>query len=151
MEKSNPSSQDETQIRALINDWAEGFRNKNVEQLVAHHTADLRLFDLAPPLEYRGIESYRRQWEEWLPTLEGNPGYEIRDLQLTVGDRVAFSTGFNQISAKKKNENEGFSLWIRVTIGFCKTDGQWQVSHEHVSVPFYMDGSFRAATDLQPS
>jgi len=24
------------------------------------------------------------------------------------------------------------------------------VTHEHVSVPFYMDGSYRAAVDLKP-
>ena len=26
----------------------------------------------------------------------------------------------------------------------------WKIVHEHTSVPFHMDGSFRAATDLQP-
>jgi ketosteroid isomerase-like protein len=28
--------------------------------------------------------------------------------------------------------------------------GAWKIAHEHTSVPFYMDGSFRAAIDLKP-
>jgi hypothetical protein len=28
--------------------------------------------------------------------------------------------------------------------------GKWAIVHEHVSVPFYMDGSYKAAIDLKP-
>jgi PhnB protein len=39
---------------------------------------------------------------------------------------------------------------VRATVGFRKVDGKWRVVHEHVSVPFYMDGSYKAAVDLKP-
>jgi ketosteroid isomerase-like protein len=39
---------------------------------------------------------------------------------------------------------------VRATIGFAKKDGGWKVTHEHFSVPFYMDGSDKAAVDLKP-
>jgi ketosteroid isomerase-like protein len=45
---------------------------------------------------------------------------------------------------------ESFSLWYRVTLGLRKIDGRWLVTHEHESVPFEMDGSFRASVDLLP-
>ena len=35
-------------------------------------------------------------------------------------------------------------------MGFRKVDGTWKIAHAHTSVPFYMDGSFKAATDLNP-
>ena len=41
-------------------------------------------------------------------------------------------------------------LWFRETLGFRKIDGKWTITHEHSSVPFYMDGSFKAAIDLKP-
>jgi PhnB protein len=41
-------------------------------------------------------------------------------------------------------------VWIRLTLGFRKIGGAWKVTHEHTSVPFYMDGSFKAAVDLTP-
>lgn len=41
-------------------------------------------------------------------------------------------------------------MWLRETLGFRKLAGEWKITHQHESVPFYMDGSFRAATDLKP-
>jgi ketosteroid isomerase-like protein len=41
-------------------------------------------------------------------------------------------------------------LWFREILGFRKIDGEWTITHEHSSVPFYMDGSFKAAIDLKP-
>jgi len=41
-------------------------------------------------------------------------------------------------------------LWFRTTVVLKKVSGRWQIVHEHTSVPFYMDGSLRAAVDLQP-
>jgi PhnB protein len=41
-------------------------------------------------------------------------------------------------------------LWYRQTLSFRKVNGAWKIAHEHTSVPFYMDGSFRAAIDLKP-
>ena len=40
-------------------------------------------------------------------------------------------------------------MWVRVTVGYRKLDGEWVVTHEHVSVPFYMDTG-KAACDLKP-
>jgi PhnB protein len=39
---------------------------------------------------------------------------------------------------------------VRATVGLRKIDGKWSIVHEHLSVPFYMDGSYRAAVDLKP-
>jgi ketosteroid isomerase-like protein len=39
---------------------------------------------------------------------------------------------------------------VRLTACRRKINGKWLITHEHVSVPFYMDGSSRAAVDLTP-
>jgi ketosteroid isomerase-like protein len=39
---------------------------------------------------------------------------------------------------------------VRATIGCRKVGNTWLITHEHASVPFYMDGSDRAALDLKP-
>jgi ketosteroid isomerase-like protein len=49
-----------------------------------------------------------------------------------------------------KIDGEHNDVWTRLTVGLRKIDGAWQVTHEHMSVPFYMDGSYRAAVDLKP-
>ncbi|MGH3952300.1 MAG: hypothetical protein ACRDSE_24830 [Pseudonocardiaceae bacterium] len=35
------------------------------------------------------------------------------------------------------------------TLGFRRDGETWLITHEHASTPFYMDGSFLAATDLK--
>ena len=101
-----------------------------------------------PPLLQTG-DAVRRGWEEWFPTFRGPIGYEIRDLSITVGDDVAFSHSLNRISGTRTS-GEDADVWVRPTVCYRKTDGKWMVAHEHVSVPFYMDGSNRAAVDLRP-
>jgi ketosteroid isomerase-like protein len=38
-----------------------------------------------------------------------------------------------------------FSMWFRITFGLRKTEGRWQITHSHESVPFNMDQTFKAA------
>lgn len=54
-----------------------------------------------------------------------------------------------RISGQRTN-SEDTDIWVRETIGLRKIDGRWLITHEHESVPFYMDGSNRAAVDLKP-
>jgi hypothetical protein len=49
-----------------------------------------------------------------------------------------------------KTDGARVDLWFRSTVGLRRTGGEWQITHEHDSTPFYMDGSDRAATDLKP-
>jgi PhnB protein len=139
----------ETQIRALLEDWVTAIRAKDVERAVSHYAPDVVSFDLAPPLDYRGTEAIRISLEEWFPTFHGPVGYEIHDLSVTVGGEVAFSRSLNHITGRRTND-EHTDVWVRVTICYQRSDGKWFMTHEHVSVPFYMDGSYRAAVDLTP-
>lgn len=140
---------DEAQIRELIEDWTNAIRAKNVNEVLSHIAADILLFDLAPPLLYSGADAYRKGLQEWFATFQGPVGYEVRDLSITTGDRVAFSHSLNRISGKRTN-GEDTNVWVRGTVCYRKINGTWKVAHEHASVPFYMDGSLRAAVDLKP-
>jgi ketosteroid isomerase-like protein len=73
----------------------------------------------------------------------------MRDLSVTVGDDVAFSRGISRMTGTKV-DGEEVDLWYRSTVCFRKLNGSWKIAHEHTSVPFLMDGSYRAAVDLKP-
>jgi uncharacterized protein (TIGR02246 family) len=138
----------EAQIRRLIDQWVTALRAKDIDGLMSNHAPDIVLFDLPPPLQYRGADAYRKNWEQWLPTLEGPIDYEIRELSVAAGDDVAFCHSLNRISATRTN-GEATDVWVRATVGYRKIDGEWIVTHEHVSVPFYMETG-KAACDLEP-
>jgi PhnB protein len=137
----------EAQIRALIEDWAEAVRNKDVDRAMAHHAPDSVTFDLAPPLISTGATP--SGLAAWFGTWRGPLGFEIRDLHVTAGDDVAFCRSLNRLSGTSQ-DGATSDIWFRRTVCFSRIEGAWKVVHEHESVPFYMDGSYRAAVDLTP-
>ena len=142
------ASRDEAEIRRHIDAFAKALRAKDVEGVMSHYARDVLAFDLAPPLEHRGDE-VRRGLAEWFPTWDGPIGYEIGDLVVVAGDDVGFAHSLDHLSGKRK-DGEKTDVWFRSTVCFRKVDGDWKVVHAHSSVPFYMDGSYRAAVDLKP-
>jgi PhnB protein len=137
----------EAKIRALIDDWAKAIRAKDVGGVMAHYSADSVTFDLAPPLISTRADAEGLQ--AWFATGRGPLGYEIRDLNITAGDEAAFGYSLNRLSGTKI-DGERFDIWFRLTLCFRKIGGEWKIAHQHESVPFYMDGSYRAAVDLKP-
>ena len=140
---------DEARVRKLIADWAAAVRAKNVDRVISHYAADVVSFDLAPPLQCAGREALRKSLVEWFPTFQGPIGYEVHDLSITAGDEVAFCRSLNRISGTRTGGEET-DVWVRVTVGWRSVGGRWLIAHEHASVPFYMDGSAKAAIDLKP-
>jgi ketosteroid isomerase-like protein len=138
---------DEAEIRGIIEGWRRALHAKDAAALTAHHAPDILSYDLAPPLATRGPDI--QGLKAWLAGWEGPVDHEIRDLSIAAGDGVAFSTSMNRMRATSTS-GKRVDLWTRSTVGFRKIDGRWLVVHEHVSVPFYMDGSERAALDLEP-
>jgi len=144
-------SQDEAQIRQLIAEQETAMRAKDAERLIARYTPEAVKFDLAPPLRHTGAEVHDvDRLRSWFSGFDGPIEYEIRDLSVTAGEDVAFCHSLNRLSATPRGTTYRFNLWFRATVCLRKVDGGWRIAHEHNSTPFYMDGSFRAALDLQP-
>ena len=139
----------EAAVREVIADWAAAVRAKDVDRVVAHYAADVVSFDLAPPLQYAGREALRKSLSEWFPTFQGPVGYDVHDLSITASRDVAFCRSLNRITGTRTN-GEKTDVWVRATIGYRRAGDTWLIAHEHASVPFYMDGSDRAAIDLKP-
>jgi uncharacterized protein (TIGR02246 family) len=139
----------ESQVRALIDDWVAAVRAKDVKRVMSHYAADIVSFDLAPPLQYAGAEALGKSLQAWFPTFQGPVGYEIHRLSITAGDSVAFCRSLNRISGTR-TDGEETDVWVRATVCCRKISGKWVIAHEHASVPFHMDGSYRAAVDLKP-
>jgi PhnB protein len=143
-------ARDEARIRALIDQQAKALRAKDATGVLSHYAADTVKFDLAPPLQYAGADALEKAGlESWFSSWRGPLGYEVRDFSVAAGDELAFCHGFVRISGTKV-DGERADVWARQTLGLRKIDGAWKITHEHTSVPFYMDGSFKAAVDLEP-
>jgi PhnB protein len=116
---------------------------------MASSAPDILLFDLAPPLEHRGLDVNRKGLEDWFRTFKGPVGYELRDLRVTTGDDVAFAHGLARITGDR-TDGTHTDVRVRSTVCLRKSGGGWTIAHEHVSAPFEMAPPFKAALGLRP-
>jgi PhnB protein len=139
---------DKTEIRALIETVHKAYHDKDAAVIVAQYARDAVIFDLAPPLSHTGKDP--QGLRAWLDTWEGPVDRQSRDFSIAVSGDFAFCHGAIRVSATTKAGSHAVVWWMRATMCLRRQGGAWKIVHEHTSVPFYMDGSFRAAVDLEP-
>jgi PhnB protein len=137
----------EAKIRALIDQHVKALYAKDAQAVLRCFTADSTRFSLAPPLISTMTDA--KTYDAWFATWRGPIGTEIRELTIIVSGDLGVSHSLNLMTGTSSSGHD-VELWYRQTLSFRKIDGQWKIAHQHDSVPFYMDGSFRAATDLKP-
>jgi ketosteroid isomerase-like protein len=126
---------DEAVIRRMIEDWASAVRAKKIGAVVAHHTDDVVMFDVPPPVVVRGISAYRKTWPPFFKwQREGNGTFDIVELDIMAGDTVAFATALLRCGSRAELAKND-SPRLRLTIGLRKVDGTWKIAHEHHSFP----------------
>jgi ketosteroid isomerase-like protein len=141
---------DEVEIRAVIEGRAAALRTGDVKALLAYNAPRVTLFSLAPPLRQADDAKDPAPVEAWLATFEAPPRRTVTELEIVASGDVAYATSIDSMTAVPKGGTDPFTLWYRATLGLRRIDGAWLITHEHTSVPFEMDGSFRASVDLQP-
>ena len=138
---------DEAKIRDLIDQRVNALYAKDAPAVLSALTSDFVGFSLAPPLISTMTDA--KAYEAWFATWRGPIGTAVRRLTIAVSGDLGLSHSLNLMTGTSAGGQE-VELWYRQTLSFRKVDGQWKIAHEHNSVPFHMDGSFRAAIDLKP-
>ncbi|PZS33869.1 MAG: DUF4440 domain-containing protein [Pseudonocardiales bacterium] len=144
-------SQGEAQVRQLLEAKQAAMRTRDAQAVVARYASDAVTYDLAPPLAKVGAEARDASaLRNWFSGFSGDIGNELRDLTVDVSGNRAYCHGLSRLTATPLGAPASFTMWFRTTVCLHRVDGSWLITHEHSSTPFYMDGSFKAAVDLQP-
>jgi ketosteroid isomerase-like protein len=140
----------QTEIKALIAERVEAMRTKDAARAIATLADDVVAFELAPPLRL-GPGQARDQGglEAWFDGWQGEVDVEVARLTVAAAGDVGYAHSLNRMRGTKTDGKE-VDFWMRSTLGLRKTGDGWRIAHGHTSVPFHMDGSFRAALDLEP-
>lgn len=116
----------DSQIRALIEEWARAVRSKDMDGVLANHTDDVVMFDVPMPLQSKGIEEYKKTWDLFFNHSPGGPGsFDVTELQIFASESVAYCHAIVKV----------FDSRVRVTVGLRKENRQWLITHEHHSYP----------------
>jgi uncharacterized protein (TIGR02246 family) len=146
MTTGQTKSTSEPEIRRLIEDRVKAIHEKDVNAVVAEYAPDVVMFNLAPPLQTKGVD--KKGIEKWFSGYQGAIDCEIRDLSISTGDDVAFCHYLYRITGTMTNGKKE-DMWVRATLCFRKIEGKWLITHEHDSEPFDMQ-TFKALLDLKP-
>ncbi|MBS1504847.1 MAG: nuclear transport factor 2 family protein [Bacteroidetes bacterium] len=135
-------------IREQIDDFVKAFRTRDLNLMMSLYAPGMVAFDIVPPLQDMGADTYRNTWEKTFKQFYGPINIETRDLKMVTGDHVAFSYMLVHVRAAMVN-GQKVDFWERMTLGFQKVNGKWLIMHEHVSVPAEL-ATGKAALNLKP-
>ncbi|HZA76078.1 MAG TPA: SgcJ/EcaC family oxidoreductase [Acidimicrobiales bacterium] len=126
---------DEAQIRSLIEQWAQAVHAGDLDRVTADHAADIVMFDVPPPYDgVRGIDAYRETWPPFFEWQRQGAVFEIVELDVTAGNDVAFAHALLRCGTTTELATNPDNR-LRLTIGLRKENGRWVVAHEHHSFP----------------
>jgi len=141
----NPN-EDRAQIEALFRNLVRAHAEHDADAIVEAYAEDAIVYSLAPPLGRRGRD--REGVAGWLQSWEGPVLLDARDTELEMSGELAFMSGLSRMRGHQAGQDR--DIWYRSTVCLRKQEGRWFIVCDHASVPFYMDGSWRAAVDLEP-
>lgn len=139
---------DEAAIKRVIGGFVEALRARDIDGVMSIYAPEIVTFDVVSPLQYVGADAMRKRWGEVFSLLPGSFGYEMADLDIMVGDEMAFTHSFNRTSATLPNGQQ-IGTWVRWTGCWRKIGGQWLLVHDQVSVPVDLQTG-KAVLDLSP-
>lgn len=145
-----PATHSSDEINQLLGNWQKAFEAKDVNGIMAIYAPGnaLTAYDVVPPLQYKGADAYRKDYEDFFSQFDGPLHIQMRDAHVEVGGDIALAYGLERISGKLKSGTP-VDMWVRYTSGFKKIDGKWRDIHDHVSVPADMNTG-KAMLDLKP-
>ncbi|MGW2083408.1 YybH family protein [Streptomyces sp. NPDC001939] len=126
---------DERQIRALVERWAAAVHAGDMKGVLADHADDIVMFDVPPPHDgVRGLDAYRETWPPFFEWQGQGAVFDIVSLDVTAGDDVAYAHALLHCGTPADLAGQPENR-LRLTLGLRKQEGRWTVAHEHHSFP----------------
>jgi ketosteroid isomerase-like protein len=136
----------DAEIRELIDDKTIAVYNRDEKALLAKYAPGLITFDLAQPLQNNGGMEARLQ--QWFAGYMGHISQEVTNVEITAGEDIAYSHCLMRTWGTSIEGRE-LDMWYRVTSCYKKLDGEWRITHEHLSEPIDMENG-KALFTLKP-
>ncbi len=140
------TAQETFEIHHLIDSLKQAHVRRDTDAIISLYENDAVVYDLAPPLGRKGMN--KETVQAWLDTWDGAITLDVHNIDLTSTPTIAFLSSLNRMRGSTSGKTQ--DLWFRATLCLRKGPDGWKIAHDHTSVPFYMDGSDKAALDLKP-
>jgi len=125
---------DTAEITALEQRLIDGIKARDVKQIMSCYSDDLFAYDVVPPRQYVGAAAFQRPWQSFLGMFKGPINAEVNELVINSDGEIAYSHGIQHISGTT-NEGKPFDATFRITDVYRKSQGNWVIVQEHISLP----------------
>ncbi len=137
----------DAEIRQQIERLAEAIQMKSIDRMESVYAPDIVSFDVNPPIRRVGLAAELANWADAFKAIGSPLDYEVQELTINVSGEIAFAHSVNRLSVVSKDAVRR-GPWVRATLCFRNIDGEWLVTHDHVSVPVDIE-SGRGSLDLE--
>ncbi len=124
----------QSEVRALLENWSEAARMKNIDRLMSLYSPDIVYFDVVPPLQFVGSDAVRKNFLRWFDGYENSIGLEIGGSSIVVNGDTAAAFMLIRASGTLKDGRE-LAYWVRATVCCQRSNHSWVITHEHISLP----------------
>ena len=127
---------DEAEIKTLYSNFNTAIQAKDIDGIMKSYVPDesLVVFDVIPPRQYVGAVAYKKNWHDFLGSMNGPVKVETSEMQIASDGKLAYAH-YIQHFAGTGTDGKPFDLTVRWTDVLRKVKGKWLIVHEHISVP----------------
>jgi ketosteroid isomerase-like protein len=115
---------------------------------MALYAPDIVAYDITPPLQYSGMNSYTHDYATYFAAYKGPMHLEFRDCHISESGDLAVVFYLQRVTGTFTSGHAS-SIWLRVTTALRRVNGHWLDFHDHVSVPTDFATS-KALVNLHP-
>jgi ketosteroid isomerase-like protein len=126
----------------------DAMRAKDIDRAMSVYSPDIVYFDIIPPHQFVGADAVRRNFLRWFAEYQGDIGLETHDLSVVVSGDVAFAHMLHPDSGTRRS-GQDVTVVVRSTVCLQRRNGQWLITHEHISFPINPD-DWSAVVDAAP-
>jgi uncharacterized protein (TIGR02246 family) len=126
---TGPQETSAAEVRAVHEHWSDRTAAKDLDGLMEHIAPDIVSYEQAGPLQYTGIDDVREVCRRGLESSPGRIEFDVPGLTVQADGDLAVAWGLDRIFA------DGTETRSRGTRVFQRRDGQWQMVHQHRSIP----------------
>jgi len=117
------------EVRAVHEQWFDRTAAKDLDGLMEHIAPDIVSYEHAGPPQYVGIDDVREVCRRGLESSPGRIDFDVPDLTIRAYGDLAVAWGLDRIVTG------GVEARSRATRVFERRGGDWQMIHQHLSVP----------------
>ena len=135
--RASATNHDQAEIKALQERLMAAIRVKDYDAIMSCYIAgeELLVFDVVPPRQYVGAQSYKDDWKAALGVFKGPVTVTMTDLKIVSnGSDLAYGHSIQDYRGVDAN-GAGVAFVLRATDCYRMVNGKWLIEHEHYSVP----------------